>query len=115
MLEGAPRPVRWFLRVGSMVGLGLRLGPDQSQEHVLGWPIVTRRPDLVVIEQHSSLVAARQVFWLNSDQLIQSTLYEYQRHLASWVWPPVSVIHRRLIPYLIGRAARTKALPDVEK
>ena len=40
VFEHAPRPVRRLLVSGFRYGLGLRLGPRPSPEHVLGWEIV---------------------------------------------------------------------------
>jgi len=113
VFEGAPTVMRWFLLAGWRAGLGLRLAPRHSADQVLGWPIVHRGPNWVMIEQRSRFLTAHQVFWIGPDQLVQATFVRYDHPLASWVWPPVSVVHRRVIPYLLGRATRPHARSGV--
>ena len=53
VLEGAPRPVRWFVLFGWRVGLGLRPRAVASPTHVLGWRVVSRTPRVVILAQQS--------------------------------------------------------------
>ena len=48
ILEGAPVSTRHALTRG-WSGLGLRLGPAQSDRHVLGWEIRRSDPDVVLL------------------------------------------------------------------
>jgi hypothetical protein len=49
IIEGAPRPMRWFIVTGWIAALRLRLGPRQSPDHVLGWKILSTSPTEIVI------------------------------------------------------------------
>ncbi len=103
--ERAPRPVRWFLLAGWRTVLGLRLGPYPSPEHVLGWRIVERAPDSITIELRSWLMTARQVFRTEQSRVTQATLVRYERRIAAVIWPPVSILHRQIVPRCLRAAA----------
>lgn len=64
-LEGAPRVVRAVIVVAHRVVLGFRLGPHDSPDHVLGWPVTRRTPGEIELRASSWLVdgviAARRV------------------------------------------------------
>lgn len=102
--EGAPMAVRWFLLAGWRMVLGLRLGPRPSPEHVLGWTILGRGAHWAMLELRSPLLTAHLVFWVDDARVVQSTFVRYERRVAAFVWPPVSIIHRRAIPYLLRHA-----------
>jgi hypothetical protein len=105
VFEGAPRPVRWFLVTGFRFGLGLRLAPRTSPEHVLGWAIVERGSDSVTLQAKSWLLTSRLVFQTDGPHLKQSTHVRYNRPIAALMWPPVSIIHRQIVPRLLQHAA----------
>lgn len=102
--EGAPLAVRWFLLVGWRTVLGLRLEPRSSPDRVLGWKIVDRGPNWVTLELCSGFLSAHLVFWADDSRVVQSTFVRYDRRMGAIVWPPVSIIHRRLLPYVLKRA-----------
>ena len=105
VFEDAPRPVRWFLLLGWQGVLGLRLGPRPSPDHILGWQIVSRELDEVRLELHSALMNAQLALHLSSSTAVWSTHVYYMRPLARPLWAAVGVIHRQMIPHLLGRAA----------
>jgi hypothetical protein len=105
VFEDAPRPVRWFLLLGWWGVLGLQLGPRPSPDHILGWRIASREPDEVRIELHSALMNAQLALHLSSSMAVWSTNVYYTRPLARPLWAAVGVIHRQIVPYLLGRAA----------
>lgn len=108
--EEAPRPLRWLMVVGWQLALGLRLGPRPSSHHVLGWQIVDRAPDAVTVQARSWLLAARLRFSVDGSSVSQSTFVRYEHRLAAVIWPPVSLLHRRIVPYNLRRAvARASA------
>ena len=109
VFEGAPAPLRWLVRGGWRVALGFRLGPARSPDYILGWKIVARGVDWLRIEQHSSLMTAQLVFWNRDGKLVQATFVGYRRRLAGWIWPPVSVTHRRVVPFFLHHAAKRQA------
>jgi hypothetical protein len=106
VFEGAPVAVRWFVVVGWRLGLGLRLGP-RTPEHVLGWRITGRGANSLTLEQQSWMLTAQLVCWTSNQRSMHATFVRYDRPAARWLWPPVSLLHRRIVPYLLLRAART--------
>jgi uncharacterized protein DUF2867 len=105
LFEDAPRPVRWFLLLGWRGVLGLRLGPRPSSAHILGWRIASREPDEVRLELHSALMKAQLALHLSSSTAVWSTRVYYTQPLARPLWAAVGLIHRLMVPYLLGRAA----------
>jgi hypothetical protein len=103
--EDAPRPVHWFLLLGWRRVLGLRLGPRPSPDHILGWRIASRQPEEVRLELHSALMVAQLTLHLASSTAFWSTNVCYTRPLARPLWAAVGMIHRRMVPSLLGRAA----------
>lgn len=105
VFESAPRPVRWFLLLGWRWVLGLQLGPRPSPDHILGWRIVSKELDAVRIELRSASMTAQLILSIASSKVVLTTNVYYTRRLAHLLWAPVSLIHRQMIPYLLGRAA----------
>jgi Protein of unknown function (DUF2867) len=111
VFEDAPRPVRWFLVGGFRYGLGLKFGPRPSPEHVLGWAIIDRSPDSLTIEARSWFLTSRLVFRTETTRVTQSTYVRYERWIAAIIWPPVSILHRQIVPRVLQRAARRTRAP----
>lgn len=105
VFEHAPRLVRWFLLLGWRWVLGLRLGPRASSDHVLGWRIASREPDAVRLELRSPFMTAQLILRVTSSTAVLTTNVSYTRRLAHPLWAAVSLIHRQMIPYLLGHAA----------
>jgi hypothetical protein len=106
VFEGAPRLLRWFIVAGWIGGLGLRLGPRRSPAHVLGWKIVSRTPTTIVLGVESFVLSARLVVQVGDSQIVHATFVRYRRRPARILWAAAAPIHRRVVPYLLGRAAR---------
>jgi hypothetical protein len=104
VFEDAPGPLRGLFASSFRYGLGLRLGPRTSPEHVLGWEIVDRQPDSITLESRSWFLTSRLVFRAEGSCLTQSTLVHYDRRIATVLWPPVSILHRQIVPRLLARA-----------
>ncbi len=104
VFEGAPSAVRAIVTAGWKFPLGLRLAPLTDPEHVLGWPIISSGDNWTLLEQHSRLLSARLVFWVDESQLIHSTFVRYDRAAARALWTPASFVHGLVIPYLLRRA-----------
>jgi hypothetical protein len=105
VFEDAPRSVRWFLLLGWRGVLGLQLGPRPSPDHILGWRIASRQSEEVRLELDSALMKAQLTLHLSSSTAVWSTNVSYMRPLARPLWAAVGVIHRRMVPFLLGRAA----------
>jgi hypothetical protein len=85
--------------------LGLRLGPQRSADHILGWHIVDRRSDETVCQLRSRFVGAYNTFKLADGRLVWSTFVTYERPIARIIWPPISLLHRPLVRLALRRAA----------
>jgi hypothetical protein len=105
VFESAPRPVRWFLLLGWRGVLGLRLGPRPSSNHVLGWRIAETSPEAVRLELRSAFMTAQLILRVASSTAVLTTHVYYTRRLAHPLWTAAGLIHRQMIPYLLGRAA----------
>lgn len=104
VFEDAPAPVRWILLAGWLGALGLRPGPLGSPRHVLGWPVLTSTPDLVVLGQQSRLVTARLFLQVKEARMVWTTQVIFDHVTARPVWAGLGPVHRRIVPYLLGRA-----------
>jgi hypothetical protein len=104
--EGAPAPLRWFMLAGWRLGLGFRLGPRNSADHVLGWRIVDRGADETVCQLRSGFLNAHNMFRKADGTLVWSTFVTYERPIARVIWPPASLLHRLLVRIALRRAAR---------
>jgi Protein of unknown function (DUF2867) len=105
VFESAPRPLRWFLLLGWRWVLGLRLGPRPSSDHVLGWRIVETSPEAVRLELRSALMTAHLILRVAGSTAVLITNVHYTQRLAHPLWTAAGLIHRQMIPYLLGRAA----------
>ena len=105
VFEGAPRPARWFLLIGFRYGLGLRFGPHPSPEHVLGWAIIDSTPASITIESRSWYLTSRLLFQTEPARVTLSTYVRYDKRIAAVLWPPVSILHRQILPRLLRQAA----------
>ena len=91
--------------------LGLRLHLRPSPEHLLGWKIAERRDDLVRIEAGGWLIAANVILKADPERPSFATFVRYNHALAKFIWPPVSLLHRRVALALV-RAAVTPTAAD---
>jgi hypothetical protein len=107
MLEGAPRLLRTFVVWGWVAGLGFRLGPRPSPNHVLGWTIVNSSPDVIVLSVQSLVVGTSQfVLRVEGTRVVLANFVQYERRGARAVWSIVQPLHHRVVPFLLGHAAR---------
>ncbi len=105
VFEEAPGPVRWFLLAGFRYGLNLRLAPRTSPAHIFGWAIIDRQPDSITIESRSWYLTSRLLFETEPAHVKLSTHVRYDRPIAKSLWPPVSILHRQILPRLLRHAA----------
>jgi hypothetical protein len=101
----APLLLRWFILVGWRVGLGLRLESTTSPSYVLGWKVLSATPRAAVLGVDSFVLTARLVVNVDHSKVIHATFVRYDRPLARLLWAFAAPIHRRVIPYLLNRAA----------
>jgi hypothetical protein len=84
--------------------LGLRLQREPSPGTVAGWRIYGYGEDWIGLDAESYLLAANLVVQATSDRVALATFIRYQHRLAHLVWPPLSALHRRLVPQVLRRA-----------
>ncbi len=105
VFEDAPAVVRWLLRVGWVVGLGLRLGPSNSDSHVFGWKILSVSPEVVVLGIDSYLLSAHLVVRVEESRALHITFVRYEHRVTRVVWAVAKPIHQLVIPWLMRHAA----------
>jgi hypothetical protein len=105
-LEHGPAALQWFVGFGWRYILRLRLGPDGSEDHVAGWPIVLRTPETVVLEVESGAIGrARLTFRSGPGSVTASSNVTFERRGGRVLWSVAGLMHRRILPYLLGHAA----------
>jgi hypothetical protein len=82
VFEGPPRPLRWFVLAGWWAVLGFRPGPRRSTSRILGWPIISKAPDMVVLEQHSALMTAHLVLTTTDRRVTLAALVRFEHSVA---------------------------------
>jgi hypothetical protein len=93
--------------------LGLRLAAGRSPATVAGWRICGRGPDWIRLETASWFLTANLVVQTAGGRVSLATFLRYDRYPGRWVWPPLSAIHRRLVPRVLLGAARRLLLPAI--
>jgi hypothetical protein len=85
--------------------LGLRLSPGRSAATVAGWQVGERGEDWIRLEAASWFLTCNLLVQTADGRVSLGTFLHYDRCLGRGVWPPLSVIHRRLVPRLLRNAA----------
>ncbi|GII75454.1 hypothetical protein Sru01_04360 [Sphaerisporangium rufum] len=102
MFGDRPDAVELFLWRGL---LGLRLGRTVSADTVAGWRIGERGDGWIRLEATSWFLAADLVVQATGDSVALGTFLRYDRRPAHLLWPPLSLLHRRLVPGVLRKAA----------
>ncbi|HZP15070.1 MAG TPA: hypothetical protein VFA96_04540 [Nocardioides sp.] len=108
IIEGAPR---WFtLPWLHVLGRGLLradIGPMDAHDHVLGWKVLTARPDAFAVGLDSpNGLLARLITVAPAGQAIFATQIRLDATRVRMLWPAIRRGHRYFAPYLLQRAAR---------
>ncbi|MCP2358063.1 hypothetical protein HD597_005083 [Nonomuraea thailandensis] len=91
--------------------LGFRLSRKRSPATVAGWRIGGRGEDWVRLEAASWFLTGNLLVQTAGEQVSLATFLHYRRRVGRGVWPPLSAVHRRLVPGLLHDAeARLRAL-----
>lgn len=85
--------------------LGLRLSRERSPETVAGWRIADRGEDWIRLATESWFLSANLVVVATGGHVSLATFLHYDRFPGHVVWPPLSAVHRALVPDLLRRAA----------
>lgn len=82
--------------------LGLRL--ESSPETVAGWRIADRGDDWIRLATESWFLSANLVVIATGGDVSLATFLHYDRFPGRVVWPPLSAVHRALVPGVLRRA-----------
>jgi hypothetical protein len=103
ILEAAPVSTRRALTRG-WSGLGLRLGPAQSDQHVLGWEIRHSDPDVVLLGARGRLgLSGELIFQRSPRSLLYATVVQLENRVARGLWAAIESRHRRVVQDLLER------------
>ena len=92
------------------VVLGLRLSHGRSPATVAGWRIGGRGTDWIRLEAASWFLGANLVVQATTGEVSLATYVHYRRPLGRYLWPPLSAVHRFLVPRVLRDAdARMRA------
>jgi len=93
--------------------LGLRLSRPRSPATVAGWRIGGRGEDWIRLEAASWFLSANLVVRTGGGRVSLVTFLHYARLAGRVVWPPLSAVHRLLVPGVLrAAAARCRQPPD---
>ncbi|WP_439674445.1 DUF2867 domain-containing protein [Embleya sp. MST-111070] len=85
--------------------LGLRLSHGRSPDTVAGWRVAERGEDWIRLETASPNLTANLVVRTSEGRVSLGTFLRYDRTLGGLIWPPLSAVHRRLVPGVLRKAA----------
>ena len=87
--------------------LGFRLNRGRSPATVAGWQIGDRGDDWIRLEAASWFLTGNLLLLVQTadGRVSLGTFLHYDRRLGHGMWPPLSAIHRRLVPGLLRDAA----------
>lgn len=89
--------------------LGLRLDSRPSTERVAGWKIADRGKDWIRLEASSWFLTVHLVTRVDDGHLSAGTFIRYDHPIAPLIWVPLSPVHRRLMPGLLGQTVRLRS------
>ncbi len=103
-LNDLPRGLLLLVPFVQRVFLGLRLKLQPSPDHLLGWKIADRGENWIRLEAASWFLTGHVVMHVDQGRISFASFIRYDRRLAAFVWPPVSLIHRRVALALVRSA-----------
>ena len=107
--QEAPAALRLILVIGWRFVLGLRLGPLNAPDRILGWSILRTSDDETLCSASSRLLEAYNAFRATDSGVVWTTTVFYRRSWARIIWRPVSLMHRPLARLALRGAARRRA------
>jgi hypothetical protein len=102
--EQAPPMLRGLIRfVHARIA---RFQLSAGRDGILGWGTVRSEPDVMHLQTDGPLLRADIVARRTSPTTSTATTFLcYRRPLAAVLWKVIGPLHRRVAPYLLGRAA----------
>jgi hypothetical protein len=87
-----------------MGSLGLQLGPERFERHVLGWEIRRNLPGEILLGAASPLgLQGEMLFQRLPDGLRYATFVRLETPEARALWARIEPAHRQIVPKLLGR------------
>lgn len=111
-LERAPWAARWFVWAVQRLLLGFRLGPRSSPTHILGWRIVASEHDVIQLAAMSPVLGRSLIVLRRIDRTcarVTICIFFARPLAARFLWAMAVPGHRRIVPYLMERAAAAAA------
>ncbi len=106
MNESPPTAQRAFIWYG-WKALSARLGPYPSDDYVLGYQIKANDQDCICFSVEWALgLTCDLVLSVAPESATLGSFVELKRPAARIVWPIVALLHERIVPYWLSRAAR---------
>ena len=84
--------------------LGFRLDRRRSADTVGGWRVGGRGADWIRLETGSRRFRAEMVVRTAERRVSWTTCLRYDRLAGRLLWPPLSAVHRRLVPRVLAAA-----------
>jgi Protein of unknown function (DUF2867) len=104
MLDAASPYWRRTLPLGWRI-LGLDHGPADAAGHILGWPIVGRTDDWILLGAHGRRgLSAQLLFAWQADGMLFATFVHQHNRAASLEWSAIAPMHRRIVTQLLKDA-----------
>jgi hypothetical protein len=111
-LEQGPDALQAFVMFGWRAILRLRLGPKSSEDHVAGWPILVRSPEIVVLGVESGAVGHARLTFRSAPTIVSaSSNVSFEHRTGRALWSVAGLLHRRILPYLLSHAAASASRP----
>jgi hypothetical protein len=108
VLKNLPRGLVIFIPFVQRVFLGLRLELRPTPDRLLGWKIADRGENWIRLEAASWFLTGHVVMHADEGLLSFASFIRYDRRIAALVWPPISLIHRRVALALVRSAIRAQ-------
>jgi hypothetical protein len=104
VLEGAPAPMRAAL-TGGWARLGLPLGPEHSEQHVLGWAVRPAGPGAVLLGVGSPAgLLAELLIERRPDAVLVASFVQHDGDAARKAWAGVESLHAPVVCQLLDEA-----------
>jgi hypothetical protein len=108
IIEETPTATRKALRRG-WFALGLKLGPTPSDRTVLGWEIRRSGPDSLLLGASSWIGMPAELIVMRAQGTVLLATFVQQRNpIVRAIWTLTTPSHRRIVPRLLKRAARSQ-------
>ncbi|HEY1827684.1 MAG TPA: DUF2867 domain-containing protein [Acidimicrobiales bacterium] len=104
--EHSPRWLRAVTPIAQRVVLGLSIERISSPTHPLGWTVSGEGDGWLRLEASSPLLRAQIAGRIEDRSVSISTFIHYEGLLGRVLWPPVSLVHRRVGLRLLRSAAQ---------